>query len=69
MRIDNYARFLMTVITLCLVYLCLRDLTKSPKVQAQYDQPVHVILVDRNGRSITDDPSGIEHLNVKLVEH
>lgn len=46
MQIDNYTRFLLTIICLCLVYFCLKDLS-IPKVHA--DEPVRVILVsDQN---------------------
>jgi hypothetical protein len=44
MKIDNYTKFLLTVITMCLLYLCLRDLIAIPKVHA--DEPIHVVLVD-----------------------
>jgi hypothetical protein len=49
MRIDLYTKFLLTIISLCLVYLCLKDL-KIPKVHAE--EPLHVILVDSADRPI-----------------
>jgi hypothetical protein len=50
MRIDKYTKFLLTVICLCLVYLCLRDSLVVPKAHA--DAPVRVVLVDGNDRPI-----------------
>jgi hypothetical protein len=44
MKIDAYTKFLLTVITLCLLYLCANDLFRVPKVHA--DEPVHVVLVN-----------------------
>jgi hypothetical protein len=54
MRIDNYIKFLLTVITICLVYLCLRDIAWIPKVHA--DGPVEVVLVDRSGKTLSSTP-------------
>ena len=62
MRIDNYTRFLLTVIAICLIYLCLRDLIQIPKVHA--DEPVRVVLVDDLGGAI-GGPSGIPVVLVK----
>lgn len=50
MRIDNYTRLLLTVITLCLVYLCAKDFLVAPKVQAE--ETVRVLLVDSNDRPV-----------------
>lgn len=50
MKIDAYVKFLLTVITLCLVYLCLRDVPLLRKVHAQ--EPTEVVLVDKHGRAI-----------------
>ena len=44
MKIDRYTKFLLTLITMCLLYLCCRDLVAIPKVHAE--EPVRVILVD-----------------------
>jgi hypothetical protein len=44
MRIDSYTRFLLTIIAICLVYLCAKDFVSAPRVHA--DEPVRVILVD-----------------------
>jgi hypothetical protein len=51
MRIDNYTKFLLTVICFCLVYLCLKDLLVVPKVHA--DEPARVVLVDGNNHPVT----------------
>jgi hypothetical protein len=53
MRIDNYTRFLLTVITICLLYLCLRGIS-LPKAHA--DGPLEVVLVDRSGKTLTSTP-------------
>jgi hypothetical protein len=50
MKIDAYTKFLLTVITLCLLYLSLRDLLAVPKVHA--DEPVRVMLVDDGNTAI-----------------
>ena len=50
MRIDNYTKFLLTVICFCLVCLCVRDLLAVPKVHA--DSPIRVILVDGSNQAI-----------------
>ena len=50
MRIDNYTRFILTVIALCLLYLCGRDAIIAPKVHA--DSPIEVLLVDGRGHSL-----------------
>lgn len=58
MRIDNYTRFLLTVITLCLLYICMKDSVRIPKVHA--DSPLEVVLVDHGGQdlsSISYDPT------------
>jgi len=51
MRIDNYTKFLLSVICVCLVCLCLRDLLTVPTVRA--DAPTRVVLVDGNNRPIS----------------
>lgn len=53
MKIDNYTRFLLTITCLCLIYLCLRDLS-FPKVHA--DAPVRVILVSGENHPIGYGP-------------
>ena len=50
MKIDVYTKLLLTVITLCLLYLCVRDILAVPKVSA--DSPVRVVLVDDTGEPI-----------------
>ena len=47
MRIDNYTRFLLTTITLCLLYVCAKDFARIPKVHA--DSPMQVVLVGKSG--------------------
>ena len=54
MRIDNYTRFLLTIIALCLLYLCAKDAIQLPRVHA--DGPVEVILVDRMGNTLSSTP-------------
>jgi hypothetical protein len=41
MRVDNYTRAVLTVIALCLVYLCARD--TAPSVRAQ-EAPTRVVI-------------------------
>lgn len=41
MRVDNYTRAVLTVIALCLVYLCVRE--AAPRVSAQ-DAPTRVVI-------------------------
>ena len=58
MRIDNYTRFLLTIITLCLLYVCLKDIAGIPKVNAE--GPMEVVLVDHSGTdlaSVSYDPT------------
>ena len=50
MKIDTYTKFLLTVITLCLLYMSVRDILAVPKVSA--DGPVRVVLVDDSGEPI-----------------
>ena len=50
MKIDNYTRFLLTTIALCLLYLCGRDVVTAPKVHA--DAPLEVVLVDGHGYAL-----------------
>jgi hypothetical protein len=50
MKIDDYVKFLLAIITLCLLYLSLKSMVQVPKVQAQ--EPVRVILVDGSNRPI-----------------
>jgi hypothetical protein len=50
MKIDGYTKFLLTIITLCLLYLCLNDLIRIPRVNA--DSPISVVLVDGDGTPI-----------------
>ena len=52
MKIDLYTKFLLTVICLCLIYLCVRDLISVSKVHA--DEPVRVVLVDGSDHPITN---------------
>jgi hypothetical protein len=59
MKIDNYTRFLLTVIAICLVYLSLRDLIQLPKVHA--DEPVRVILVDNTNNPIANSSTVYVH--------
>ena len=65
MKIDAYTRFLLTVIALCLVYLCVRDIRRVPKVQAV--SPVRVVLVDNDNFSILSG-GGIKPLRVDVVK-
>jgi len=54
MKIDRYTKALLSVIALCLIYLCSRDLTRPPKAQA--DSPVRVMLVDESDHPIEGIP-------------
>jgi hypothetical protein len=45
MKIDNYVKSLLTVIALCLLYLCLRDLTRPPQ-RVSAAGPISVQSVD-----------------------
>jgi hypothetical protein len=63
MRIDNYTKFLLTIITLCLLYLCAKDLIVVPQVRA--DSPVKVVLVDSLGNPIIGGNAG-QYIPVRL---
>ena len=65
MRIDAYTKLLLTIICMCLVYLCLRDFLKVPRVHA--DAPIRVILVDGGNRAIAGARSN-ENGDALLVE-
>lgn len=59
MRVDNYTRLVLTVIAVCLVYLCARDM--APPAQAQ-DNPTRVIITGvalANGTTRNILPVGI----------
>ncbi len=61
MKIDNYTRFLLTIIALCLVCLSLKDLIQVPKVEAQ--SPTRVILVDDTQRPVAQ--GSVLHVQVE----
>jgi hypothetical protein len=63
MKIDAYTKFLLTVITLCLIYLSVRDIIQIPKVHA--DAPVRVLLVDDNDRPVVG-VNGITRIRVDV---
>jgi len=52
MKVDSYTKTVLTVICLCLVYLCLKSAFTIPKVHA--DAPLRVVLVDGSDRPLTD---------------
>lgn len=52
MRIDNYTKFLLTVICLCLVYLSLKDFWPKPKIYES--EPIRVVLVDGVDHPVTN---------------
>ena len=61
MKIDSYAKFLLTVIALCLMYLCLRDLAK-PHQHVNAEGPITIRSVDWSptwGRGISNGPGDI----------
>jgi len=64
MRIDSYTKILLAIITLCLVYLCVRDLTRIPQVHAE--SPVQVVLVDSGGRPIIGGNAG-QYIPVRVT--
>jgi len=51
MEIDRYTKTVLTVICLCLVYLCLKSAFTIPKVHA--DAPLREVLVDGLDRPIS----------------
>ena len=51
MKIDSYTKFLLTVVTICLVYLSMKSFLAAPTVKA--DAPIRVILVDGMNRPIS----------------
>jgi hypothetical protein len=59
MTLNRYTQFLLTVIALCLVFLCAKDFVSPPKAQAQSEGPVHVVLVDEYNRPISSSPAGL----------
>lgn len=61
MKIDAYTKFLLTIITLCLLYLCVNDMLRIPRVSA--DAPVRVILVDSNNSPLAG-PTALSRLQV-----
>jgi hypothetical protein len=63
MKIDAYTKFLLTVITLCLLYLCANNLFRVPKVQA--DAPVRVLLVDADNIPVVG-VNGITRIRVDV---
>ena len=65
MKIDNYTRFVLTVIALCLLYLCGRDAVVAPKVHA--DEPMRVVLVDELGTPVTSI-SKLSTIKVEVVK-
>lgn len=68
MKVDRYTKFLLTVICVCLVYLCLRDLLSAAKVRA--DEPVRVVLVDGSDHPVAPG-MGIagRPLRVEIEQH
>lgn len=49
MLIDRYTKAVLTVIALCLVWLCTRDLTIIPAVSAQSDVvKVQIVSIDES---------------------
>lgn len=62
MKIDSYTKFLLTVITACLMYLCAKDLIAIPRVQAE--SPARVMLVDENNTAIAGTNSWRKPLDV-----
>jgi len=49
MKTDTYTKAVLTVIALCLVWLCVNDATPAAQAQADLAQPARVILVDEKG--------------------
>jgi hypothetical protein len=52
MKVDAYMKTMLTAITVCLLYLCLRDFVHLPTANADTDQIVRVVLVDATGTPI-----------------
>lgn len=59
MKIDTYTKFLLTVITLCLIYLCAKESFRVPVVRA--DAPVRIILVDGENNPIAEGDRYVPH--------
>lgn len=52
MKIDLYTKAVLTVIALCLIWICVNGATPVARAQAGPPQPTPVILVDGNGMPI-----------------
>jgi len=48
MKIDVYTKMVLTIIAICLVWICVRDVTISRSAQANAPQPVIVTGVARD---------------------
>ena len=52
MKIDAYTKAVLTVIAVCLVWMCVNGATPATFAQAAKPEPTQVILVDANGTPI-----------------
>jgi hypothetical protein len=52
MRVDVYTKAVLTVIALCLVWMCVNGATPVARAQATRPEPAPVILVDAKGTPI-----------------
>jgi len=52
MKIDLYTKAVLTVIALCLIWICVNGATPVAEAQAGPPAPTPVILVDQNGTPI-----------------
>ena len=53
MKIDLYTKVILTVIAVCLVWMCVNGITPAVSAQAQQAAPTRVIVVDEKGVPIS----------------
>lgn len=46
MKIDTYTKFILTIIALCLVWICIKDTNLATPIQAQAVQPPTHVIID-----------------------
>src|SRR5688572_29263260 len=67
MNVDAYTKSVLTVIAVCLVWLCLQSATPIVGAQARPPEPTPVILVDPKGTPIYTSDGFRVSLGTKVV--